>query len=362
MFIRKAHLRADHVLGQLAHELPFTLINPENADAVRKKFLRKPFEPEFAYAEAPDTQRIRQRLSGLRLGRTRPGRLLRAERDELKRRCGFAEAIGTKDIGKSSTALYGEPGTGLVRSAKGFLDLPGTPEDVKIAFPEVRAIMKEAFAHLGFSYSIKRSSIVSSAYASTGTRTLQLRSKERFGRAFALRMTVHELATHALRAENGRQQPLSIFSRGTPGYLSTEEGLAAYNEERAGLMSTDVLRTYAGRVLAVAHAKKHSLVDTYEYLRQWYGKDKAFILALRAKRGVPHGSDKGGCTKDLVYLKGYLAVKEYAAAGGDLNILHAAKIGLGDLPVWAEKLEAPKHSPQPLIEWARQEALKTRKA
>jgi hypothetical protein len=41
----------------------------------------------------------------------------------------------------------------------------------------------------------------------------------------------HEIETHAFTAMNGALQPYKIFQRGLADYLTTEEGLAVYNQE-----------------------------------------------------------------------------------------------------------------------------------
>lgn len=351
--VRKIHLRADAALANIQKELPFSLVNPDNTDQIEKKFLRKPYNPEFTYADKPDTARIREELKKIKCGRSALGKILQKEKEELQKKCVFTDAIGTKNIFAASTDVYGKPDNKLVSRAKALLELSASPKDMKIRYEETRQIMRETFKLLGFTYSIKKTELVTSAALNPTRRRLELRKKERFGRLYAYRLAVHEIATHALRAENGRQHELTIFSRGTPGYLATEEGFAAYNEERAGVITTDILRNYAGRVYAVHLAEKNDLVNTYKALREHFTKKSAFKLALRAKRGVAHGEDLGGCTKDYVYLAGYLAIKDYVAQGGSLKPLYAGKIGLDDIDTIGKHLPEPKHIPEPVIEWVR---------
>ncbi len=350
---RKIHLRADAALARIQRELSFSLINPDNADTIKKKFLRKPFNPEFTYADKPDTTRIREELNAIKCGRTLLGKLLHEEREELLRKCDLIDAIGTPDITQTCAAVYGAPDKKLVQKAYELLALTKSPKDVKIRYEETRAIMKHTFTLLGFSYTIKKTQLVTSAALNPTRRVLELRKKERFGKLYAYRLAVHEIATHALRAENGRQHELSIFSRGLPGYLATEEGLAAYNEERAGVMTTDILRNYAGRVIAVHLAQEQDMVGVYKTLRKHFDKESAFKLALRAKRGLGSGADMGGCTKDYVYLHGYLAIKHYVASGADLKTLYTGKIGLEHIKKYSKKLPQPKYIPEPVIEWVR---------
>lgn len=350
--VRKLHLKADHALSNIQKQLPFSLLNPDNND-IKKKFLRKPFNPQFTYADKPDTVRIREELTSIKCGRTLIGKLLQQERDELIDKCALIEAIGTHEVTNACTKVYGKPNKKLVDKAQELLTLAGSPKDIKIRYDQTRNIMRETFKLLGFSYTIKKSDLVTSAALNPTKHLLEFKKKERFGKLYAYRLAVHEIATHALRAENGRQHELTIFSRGLPGYLATEEGLAAYNEERAGVMTTDILRNYAGRVYAIDVAKQEDFVGTYKALREFFDKEHAFKLALRVKRGLGNGEETGGCTKDHVYLSGYLGIKQYVANGGDLKPLYSGKIGLDDIKRYGKKLHEPAYIPEPVIEWVR---------
>lgn len=355
--MRKKDVHADAVLGRISQLLPFTLINPENAEEIKKRFLKRAYEPEFAYGEKPDLTYAKEELENLRFTKTVYGKLLEQEKEHLQAKIAMVEAIGTPLFGQHSKAVYGLPSKELIEEAKEFLKLTKTTKGKNVPYKEVHALMKETFKLLGFKYSLRRANIVASAFVSHTKRQVQLKKKARFSHSFAYRLAVHEIATHALRAENAREHQLGIFRRGTPNYLSTEEGLAAYNEERAGVMNTNILRTYAGRVIAVHLSQTHTFVETYKELRKHFSKEEAFTLTLRAKRGLDNGESRGGCSKDYAYLDGYLRVKAYAAAGEDLKELYKAKIALEDLELLAKKLPEPKYIPEPVIEWVRQQHL-----
>lgn len=355
--MRKKVLHADAVLSKIGKQMPFTLVNPENVEEIRKKFLKKPFEPEFSYGQLPDLSTAKQELENLNCGRTFYGKLLEEERVYLLKKIAFVESIGTPLFGAESQEVYGLPDEDLVKQAYEFVDMKSTQTGKKIPYEQVKDLMKETFELLGFTYSMRRKDMVSSAYLSSTKRQLQLKKQARFSRSFAYRLAVHEIATHALRAENARQHELGLFTRGTPNYLATEEGLAAYNEERAGVMNTNILRIYAGRVIAVHLAQTHTFVETYKELLKHFSKEDAFTLTLRAKRGLDVGESRGGCTKDFAYLQGYLSIKEYASQGNDLKELYKAKIALEDLEKISYKLPEPKYIPEGVIEWVRQKNL-----
>lgn len=134
-----------------------------------------------------------------------------------------------------------------------------------------------------------------------------------------------------MRAENGFNQDLKIFGVGLRDYLSTEEGLTSYFEEKTGLSNLEVMRSYAGRVLAVdCLCSGKSFRETFDFLRTYFDDENAWKLCVRVFRG-------GGFTKDYVYLKGYFEVKDFIESGENVRDLYVGKIGLKDLE-FVEKL------------------------
>lgn len=154
------------------------------------------------------------------------------------------------------------------------------------------------------------------------------------------RLKVHEVDTHIVRSENGRIQPFKIFSAGLANSLSTEEGLAVVSEERNNVLSTDVLRLYAGRVAAVSLSINQSFRDIFAKLNEYLSEQDALYITQRVKKGLCDTSEYGGFTKDYVYFDGYYKVKEFLNRNNDSEILFVGSIGLEDIPVIKDLLEA----------------------
>jgi hypothetical protein len=174
--------------------------------------------------------------------------------------------------------------------------------------------------------------MVTSARVTDEKKKLDLKKRERFSHDYLQRLIVHEVGAHILRCENGKLQELKLFKNGLGKYLETEEGIAAHNEYRSGLMTNSIIRNYAGRVLAINYATKHSFKKTYTYLTKNFSKKTAFKLTLRAKRGIHDSSKKGAYTKDVVYLKGFLKVLNYSK-DNEMENLYIGKIGIEDLKI-----------------------------
>jgi uncharacterized protein (TIGR02421 family) len=138
------------------------------------------------------------------------------------------------------------------------------------------------------------------------------------------RLVYHEIQGHVFRAANGYTAHPAIaplLATGLAGYDTTEEGVAVYAEHASGLLSDQILRTYAARALAVQSLLEGAnFVETYHLLRQHGVRQHgAFKNTLRAHRG-------GGTVRDHIYLQGYLDVKQFVERGGDLRILYTGKI------------------------------------
>jgi len=124
-----------------------------------------------------------------------------------------------------------------------------------------------------------------------------------------------------------------MFEFGFPWYLDTEEGFAAYNEFKCGLLSPKILRNYAGRVIANHLSLSNSFSRVYNHLLEYFTRQDAWNLTLRSKRGLTNTALPGAFTKDHLYLKGFLKVKEFADSGGDMKKLYVGKIGIEHVPL-----------------------------
>ena len=325
----KRLLAADSLMHEVASDIDMTLINPINADVVKSEFSGD--EPVFLYNKPPNYIVIRKELKKLRLTKSPAGQLLAKKKDYLLTKTSLIRAIGTKKFTTYSKRLYPLPKKKSLREAEEILELPDERRPEKLDIRDAVAELKQCIDDLGIPWSVERVSMVASACVVPSKRKLYLKDKKEFSKQFIDRLKIHEIGTHAVRAENGRIQPYKMFLHGTAGYLSTEEGLAAYNEEQAGLLTRTILKTYAARVIGVSLAQKKGFCEVVEEMKKYFSQKKSLTLALRVKRGVGHGADKGGYTKDSAYLQGYLALKEFERKEGDFSMLYQGKVGLDDL-------------------------------
>ncbi len=169
-------------------------------------------------------------------------------------------------------------------------------------------------------------------------REVKVRAGAMFRPDAIARLLVHEIGVHVHRADRGDRQPIKLLGRGLPGYLSTEEGLAVWSEQQAGLLDPSTLRIYAARVLAADAALQAGFVEVYRLVEPSVGAEAAFEIAARSKRGLLDPSMPGAHVKDQVYLRGFVEVSEHLASRPEtLSTLMSGKIGIADLP-WFSRL------------------------
>ena len=142
----------------------------------------------------------------------------------------------------------------------------------------------------------------------------------------------HEIETHVFTAMNGSLQPYKIFQRGLADYLTTEEGLAVYNQERTESSETEKKYWPASSVVGIHTAIHGSFAEIYSALIKYgFSIDRAWKVALKAKRGLADTSKPGAFTKDFIYFKGYKMILDFVKNGGDLRNIYYGKINLNDL-------------------------------
>ncbi|NUP99336.1 MAG: DUF1704 domain-containing protein [Armatimonadetes bacterium] len=343
-------LAADAALAELRRDTNvLDDLTPLNEASERRRFeaARKAgafYEPCFEYEQLPADLALRlQRLGEWRAPEGPVGELLEGVRRELQLKCELVQARGTDRFEAIGAALYGEPAPETIALAEAWLALPSEEAGVGPALSreEVEQAMWASLKSTGLTGWTVRwvAEMTSQASVLPVSKVLKLNPARSFTREDVLRLAVHELGVHARRAEAAAALPLESCRSGFAGYLATEEGLALYLEEQAGVLTTLQRRRYAARAWAVAH-RQLGFGALYERLRAWHlSADDAWTVCVRIKRGLVDTGRPGGFVKDHVYLSGYREVAAYVAAGGSTDrLLAAGKSPLRLLPAVAALL------------------------
>lgn len=330
-------------------------LRPVNLKEEQKKFMRKKrYNPCFEYKPISfDPKNLYSRLKRLEFPDSSMGQLWAKKADEIQRKIKLIEARGSKTFTQASIALYGKPTPTIVKQAQEHLKkmpkkfpAPGKILSDKAAKKEFEKAIED-YGLKGWRVKIKED-MVSDAIAGKQNSIL-IRAGAQFTEDRLKGTIAHELETHAFTAMNGAVQPYKLFQRGLADYLMTEEGLAVYNQEQTE--SSETIKKYwpASSVMGISVALKKSFAEVYRaMIRLGFSSERAWRVALKAKRGLADTSKPGAFTKDYVYFKGHEMVKKFVKKGGDLRELYYGKTNLEDreLVKKVKGLKKPTYLPE----------------
>lgn len=327
-------VKIDEVIHLLAH------LKPTNLKEEHNKFLVDPtYNPQFEYKPLKfDPNNLYARLKRIEYPDTPIGTLWRKKADEIKRKIELLESIGTDHFTAKSIHLYDAPDDHILAEALKMVEkMPAKfPEPEKILdTKEAKKIFEQAIEDYGLKgWSVKiKSEMVSDAIAGKEN-SIMLRDGATFSVERLAGTIAHEIETHVFTAMNGSQQPYKLFQRGLADYLMTEEGLAVYNQEKTESSETAKKYWPASSVIGIYAAMNGSFAEVYAQLIKYgFGIERAWKVALKAKRGLTDTSQPGAFTKDFIYFKGHQMILDFIKEGGDLRDLYYGKLNLKDLDI-----------------------------
>lgn len=143
----------------------------------------------------------------------------------------------------------------------------------------------------------------------------------------------HEIEWHYLRKVNWSKLKYSIFSHWTAWYLSTEEWVAIYNQNRFLNESSKKYYSIYERYFFVNYALNNSYNALISKMIDYYNWDyeKIFNYILRLKSWFEDISKDWCFVKDVVYLNWFLDVTNYLSSWWKLKDLYIWKINISDL-------------------------------
>lgn len=350
--------KIDSQLHTILNNANFFEVNPSNIEDERKKFFEDPsYNPVFQYPELPvDPEMVEDALHSVDEHDSVLGALLEKKRNIFIDHCEMIKHRGHPRFSIFARKIHGLPSKQTMGKAAEYLMIETPDEDSTIESQAAANMLQAEINHYGFNYSVHRREMSANAFVNIPKQMIFLKTSHVFSNNYIKRLTVHEIGTHILRAENGKQQPFQLFVHGFPDYLATEEGLAVINEERFGLLSNYQIKQYAARTIAAKMAQTKGFREVYDYLVNFLGPGEVFKIVLRAKRGVEDTSKPGGYPKDFVYLKGYLALKELIGDRKDngafvdslVTSLYHGKIGIDHIDCLQHipGICKPKHLPK----------------
>jgi uncharacterized protein (TIGR02421 family) len=325
-----------------------SLLTPINLEEEKKKFfLDTTYNPQFVYPPLKfPAAALRKDLERYLLkpqhADERISMLMQERVRELLCWIDLQEARGTKDFTQASLALYGRPSARVLAQAENLLE--ATPFEVQEEKPlkakDVVKFFEQALIKEGVELEIVLKEDMLSRMSIAKGKELRINATANFSMLDVQKLLAHEVKTHVRRLGNARKQELDILETGTAHFLETEEGLATFNEDAAGLLSGFAKRSLGARVIAVDKAMEISFAEVFAFLLPFVGEEKAFEHTLNMKKGLCDTSKPGGFTKSYIYFSGWLKVKSLPAS--DMPYLYVGKVSCMHVPLMKELVKEGK--------------------
>ena len=320
------------------------LISPINTLKARDAFARNDFKknPKFLYRILPiDPDQLKEQLYQIKVRSIEDPTLAflyREKREEIDKQLAMLSERGTKNFMYSSIRLYDSVDPDLLKQAKDILNKFPSKHTKTTAWADCHELAQAARDEIAWykQFNSELDSTVTIKHDVIGI--MVSKGQVLIGESFKVpknrveALVHHEVGTHVLTYYNGKAQPLKLLYSGFAGYDELQEGLAVLSEYLTGGLTRGRLRLLAARVVA-----GHSLTEgadfcgTFHELHHDYGFElgTAFDVTARIHQG-------GGCTKDIIYLRGLIKLMDYLKSGGKLEPLFVGKISQEHVPFMEE--------------------------
>ena len=320
-----------------------TILTPTNLDEQRVQMLHTAEQgrvelPQFTFREFSDrlSESSAAAADVFRAASDLPDAWRLAIEHDTSRRLASLEAALTHraiSIDAASARAYGRPTTELLHLARAILtqSVASRDESAIDADSAASAFTRALRDGQLEGWSAKVSERMHARVAiSPSRRLVKVSTLARFSEHDIERLIAHEIGTHALRTAQASAQPLTLLAIPVGVSEPTEEGLALFNELRAGRLRLADLRVYALRILAADAATNGSYLEVFDTLRPYTDIQSAVDIAVRAKRGIADLATPGAHFKDISYLAGYLEVSAHLRTHpNDYGLLMSVKQPLG---------------------------------
>jgi uncharacterized protein (TIGR02421 family) len=336
---------ADKRLAHLAESIELLLdVSPTDDEAQRHWWLAsdRSRDPVFSYRPASvDTDRFRAELDEIDLSAIEDPALLRLLAGKVEELHCYARLVATRNTPEFleiSGRLYGTADDDLLGLSLSLLDrIAPEPGDVERVGPEEFARRAEAELAAyredwpGFEGQVSVRHDVPSVMVVQRDLFVGTDSWIPAHRVDAL--VHHEVGTHLFTAETGGRQPLCLLEQGLAHYEETQEALAVLSEYLIGGLDGPRLRTLAGRAVAARRVCDGAGFGEVfaELVDLGFSEAAAWPITMRMLRG-------GGFTKDVIYLRGLVALVDHLEGGGALEPLLVGKLHLSQVPDITELL------------------------
>lgn len=333
------------ILSRVATPISLYLV-PENFEQEKKVFLESAeYNPQFRYRTARKNRGVFDKLRDIEeisdvdpeisnyiietiRDKEQAGDLLAAIGSDSR----FVQ-ISEERFGRVSYALF-RRACKILRGKYGDILVADRNERLRrkmLRYDDIVPIFERAFSTFGLEgWELAPSKAIESKGFRTVVKTKRIMVDPKVEiSAEKLRKTIiHEVATHAIRSQNGYRTGYELFGKpNIKEYLDDEEGLAMYNEEKYGLLRERDIRRRAALVYAIYLGHRSSFRHVFDALSAVYFPEDAFDVVFRVKRGMSDTSRPGCYYRDACYLRGYLKLRRKLAGNAvGYRYMYAGKI------------------------------------
>ncbi|MBU0963971.1 DUF1704 domain-containing protein [Patescibacteria group bacterium] len=316
-------------------------IKPQNLNDEFKKFIKKPVHsPQFIYKKHDlNINHLRNEIKKIPKNIDHPLMPLYLEKiKEIDDKLSLIDNIGRPEMAEYSIKLFGSVSNELYEQALSFMKNEKLEKDTSKKL-NTEEVIKRLSAYLSQKkltrWKIKILETATSGMQINKKNTIFVNKKANFSENRLKALIAHEIETHIFRLENGRLQKYSLFEQGTANYLTTEEGLAIYNQNSLGIPLGEKYFSPALNIAAIYHGNNLSFTELFHFLQSNFkiDKAKAWRICVRTKRGLENTNEPGAFAKDIVYFIGYQMIQRLLKDKGidELKKLYIGKIGIHDL-------------------------------
>lgn len=332
----------DEILSNINTEINFfNYLMPINFQEENIKFKelyinKKIYNPQYVYRSiSKETiNKIQHNLNKLSFDNSTIGNIYLNSIESIYNDFKLLQSIGdTKMFTELGKIRCGEPNRKYLDMAKECLKLEEKTDLKEHSAEDLKMSLEKVINFYSFKWKVQISyTMPSKVRVDSKNKTVLVNGNEKYSGKDIERLCVHEISTHVLRSENGALREYDIFKLGTSNSAITEEGLALYNEELAGVRNISIHKLYAARFLSSINMDTMSFYDMVKEIEPFIGLENAIYVVARFKIGLKDTSEFGGYINDYIYYQGYQDVKNSISADSGLyKKLYFGSISLKDV-------------------------------
>jgi len=328
----------DHEIHEVVKQLGFNKkLQPINYIEEVENFKLDPnSNPKFTYEDHTDLiYKLENKIEKIKIPDTKIGKIFQDKTKEIKLMLKCLEFLGTSEFTSHFSKLTPIVQESELLKAKLYLENDIKPllnSGKKYNQKEFIKLFQEVLDKYKLNYKIELDKNTLTRMKVTSKKKIKINANtQKLTENQVKKLIAHEIETHAITYQNGNQQPYKIFNYGFANYIELQEGLAIYNQEK----KLGIKHNYfaANNFIGNKVVLENSFKDAYEILKEQNIIKNPINFIARCKKGISNTKFKGGNTKQLVYFRGALKVRDLIERNPNIiKILYLGKINFSSIP------------------------------